>query len=488
MSTAATHFRSTRPTSTQSGVRRGSAPFLLVVASLLGLMIVGFRQAELEQLPLRLVAVLILAVAVLLGTLIVKASHQGFWSLAFLLYLALTLFHLGLYVRPALLGEKTIKLSLLSYASVWYTDAAMVRAGVVVLLALLAYGLGVGVRTWTQEVSKAGDEQEAGADGRSLSGVADVGALAVLLGVAGWLVLSLTVVGRTFFLNGYLSFLSATATYPFSFCYLLISVGSTLCALRPRRTLVRMAIGAFVLFAILALMIGIRGEVLIPLTAAAAVFARNPAHQPVLERLRRPAARLVVILALIGVLLGISIVQQVRVAGVQALGGSTVVEASPLQAVDEMGYSIRVVITTLAWHEDLREPYRLGDTYYAPPLRVLARVTGAERREAAQDYQLMNVEIADRVGSIGGSMIAEAQHNFGRLGAVVVLTLVGAAAAGVIPHRRSAWGQAILGLIGLLALMHVRNSFAPLFVWGSAGLVLVLCGLVLSKFYPRDFP
>ena len=93
----------------------------------------------------------------------------------------------------------------------------------------------------------------------------------------------------------------------------------------------------------------------------------------------------------------------------------------------------------------------------------------------------MNVEIADRVGPIGGSMIAEAEHNFGLLGVVIIMGLVGAAAAGGTSRRRSAWAQVVMGIIGLLALMHVRNSFAPLFVWGSAALMLAFCGLVLSR-------
>ena len=469
--------------------RVASTPILLTVTPLLGLLPVALLQSELERMPLRLVAVLTIAVAALIGVLILKAAPQGFWSITFLLYLVLCLFHLGLYVRPALLGEKAIKLSLVTYDRIWYTDAAMARAGVVVLLGLLAYGFGAGVRSW-RRYSRAGESEPEPEQGdsaaRSLSGVADVGALAVLVGVTGWLYLSYTLVGQTFFLNGYLGFLSATAERSIHLCYLLISVGTTFGALRPRRPLVRMATVAFCLFAVLALMIGLRSEVLIPFTAAVAVLARDPANRPVLDRLRRPAARLAVGLAVIGLLVGISFVQQVRIAGIQALsGGSTHVEASALDAVDEMGHSIRVVITSLEWHEDLQEPYLLGETYYSPPIRAFARLMGADREEAATGYSLMNVEIADRVGPIGGSMIAEAEHNFGLPGVVLIMGLVGAAAAGGNSRRRSAWAQVVMGIVGLLALMHVRNSFAPLFVWGSAALMLACCGLALSRLYPR---
>lgn len=468
-------------------LRVGSAPLLLTVLSLLGLLIVVPLQTQLGLIPLRQVAVLTLAVDVLLGMLILKAAPQGFWSISFLLFFVLSLFHLGLYVRPALFGELSSGLSLVTYTRIWYTDAAMARAGVVVLLGLLAYGFGAGVRTlWRHPRAESLQPEQTASAARSLSGIADVGAVALLAGVGGWMYLSLTVIGPTFVLNGYLRFLTATADYPLSICYLLISVGTTLSALRPRRRLVQLAAIAFGVFVLLALMVGIRGEVLIPLTAALAVMARDPTNRPVLDRLRRPAARLAAGLALIGLLVGISFVQQVRIAGIQGLsGGSTTVDASALSAVDEMGYSIRVVITSVEWHEDLQEPYRFGQTYYSPPVRALARLVGTDRVEAATDYSLMNVEIANRVGPIGGSMIAEAEHNYGRPGVIAILGLIGAAAASATSSRRSAWGQAAMGIIGLMALMHVRNSFAPLFAWGSAALMLAFLGLMLSRLYPR---
>src|SRR5918998_1637798 len=332
-----------------------SASVLLTGLSLLGLLTTALFQAELAQAPLRPLAVLTLAVALLLGVLILRAAPQGFWSIGFLLYLVLSLFHLGLYVRLALLGEKSSMLSRVAYDGIWYTDAAMARAAVVVLLGLLGYGFGAGIRSWRHgsRTERIEPGQSEGSE-RSLSAIADVGAIAVLCGVGGWLYLSVVVVGPSFFLTGYVNFLSATAKQPISIFYLLISVGAITAALRPRRLLVRMATVAFCLFAILALMVGIRGEVLIPFTAAVAVFARDPANRRVLDRLRRPAARFVVAVGVIGLLLGISFVQQVRIAGVQALSsGSVNVEASALNAVDEMGYSIRVVITSLEWHEDL---------------------------------------------------------------------------------------------------------------------------------------
>ncbi|WP_375423623.1 O-antigen polysaccharide polymerase Wzy [uncultured Friedmanniella sp.] len=483
MSAATSELSRHSPAATRR-LRLEVAPTALTGLSLLGLVLAAAYQTDLERLPLRAMAILVLAVAVAVGTGVLAVARQGFWSLSFLLYLVLSLFHLGLFVRPALLGEESPSLTRLVYAEIWWTDPAMVRAAAVVLLGLLAYGAGVGLRALLRPVERVQDG--ARADPRYLAGIADAGAVTLTVGVVGWLVVSVAALGPLFFLSSYRGYLTATAnTSAPSICYLMISVGLTLSALRIRRRASRTGLVAFAVFGLLGLPIGLRGEVLIPLTAAIAVLARDEDNRSLLVWLRRPAARLVVVLGLVAVLFGISLVQQVRSGGLGGLGSRTAaIDASPLGAVDEMGYSIRVVITSLEWHEDLREPYRDGDTYYSPLVRVADRVLGLPRPDAATDYSLMNVEISDRIGPIGGSMIAEADHNFGRAGVVVVLGLLGAVVSGS-GLRRSAWNSAVMGLLGLMAVMHVRNSFAPLFTWTAAGLLVALAGMAAGLLYPR---
>ena len=468
-------------------------PGVLTVVSLTGLLVLVSLQTEAQQLELRPLSWLIISMALVLGALIRKAEPDGSWSLSFLLYTVLCLFHLGLYLRPALDGSKAPALGMTVYLRIWYTDAAMVRAGLVTLLALLAYGLGVGTRCWvnSRREPPVVAATVAGTDQRPAAAISDVGALALMAGVVGWWTLSLRAAGATFYLQDYLSFLSATSGSGLTVTYLMISLGVTLIAVNVRRRLSKLAAATFALFALPAFMIGLRGEVLLPLTAALAVFARDPHNRKILQKSRSPFVRLGAIAGVVILLFGISFVQQVRLSGLadyRQSGRPT--EASALGAIEEMGFTLRVVVTSLEWHEDLREPYQKGQTYVAPAGRAAARVLGLPRPDASNDYRLMNVEVAQRVGPIGGSMVAEADHNFGRAGVIGVLLVVGLAAASVGLRNVGAWRNAAIGLAGLLALIHVRNSFAPLFGWATAGALLLVAGLVVSRFYrpPRDQP
>lgn len=475
--------------------RRSSAavPLALLATSLVCLLVVLTFANGLERLPIRVAAPLFVGGAVVLGELIRRSVRSQARSLAFLVYVVLCVFHLGLYLQPALTGTMATGLGTIVYWSDWYTEAALVRAGVVVLTGLLGYAGAVGLVSWLGPQCRAGAEPAAERKGsyptRSAAALSDVGTGLLLIGVASWWFISVSQLGVSFVFGDYLRYLSATASQPLPYVYLAISVGTVLAAVRLRRRTGVVAVLAFLVFAVPGFVIGLRSEVLIPLVAAIPVWCRDPRNRHLLARLQRPGARLLLAGALVALLLGISFVQQVRLTGLQAVPSGTDRRVSALAAVQEMGYTIRVVITSLTWHDDLHEPYRHGATYVAPVIRAAERVLGLPRPEAEHDYGLMNVEIANRVGPIGGSMIGEAHHNFGEPGVIAVLALVGGLAAGIDRPRLSVWRAAWLGVVGLLALMHVRNSFAPLFAWGLAGTLAILAAMALSRLYrPRESP
>ena len=81
---------------------------------------------------------------------------------------------------------------------------------------------------------------------------------------------------------------------------------------------------------------------------------------------------------------------------------------------------------------------------------------------------MFNVEIANRVGQIGGSPVAEAFHNFGTVGVVLFMAVLGALLVRL--ERRS---DAVVGVVLLPLLIQVRNSFAPVPVQIGIGLLLV---------------
>src|SRR5699024_3301914 len=116
-------------------------------------------------------------------------------------------------------------------------------------------------------------------------------------------------------------------------------------------------------------------------------------------------------------------------------------------------------------------------TYLVPIQRIFQRVLWLERIPGDQDYGLMNVEVADRVGQIGGSMLGEAHHNFGAIGIMFVLFIVGFTAALFQTRKATPLSLALTGLVAGPALMHVRNSFAPIVSW-----VLIAGGLLITAF------
>lgn len=484
-------WRRTAASSTQARPVRGPAgtPMLLTTVSGSGLLLVLAFGPTLPLLPIRVVSLLLVAATVVLGLLVARSVRSRLHSVAFLLYVVICVFHVGLFVPPAVTGRLAAGFQQWGYTGGWYTEPSMSRAAVVVLDGLLGYATGVGLLTWlvpaVRAVRSGGPAERGEYRPKVAAAAGDVGTGLLGVGVVAWYLISVSTLGPGFMLGNYLGYLSATADQPLPMVYLVISVGTVLAAVRLRRRMGVVAIVAFAAFALPAFVIGLRVEVLIPLVAAVPVWCRDPRNRATLLRWSRPAARVLAAGVLVGLLLAISLVQQVRLTGLQGAADAPQHQVSALAALQEMGYTIRVVVTTQSWHQDLHEPFRYGSTYYTPLVRATQRVLGLRRLEADVDYGLMNVEIAQRVGPAGGSVIAEADHNFGVPGVIGVLALLGAVAAGVDRPRPSVWGSTAVGLFGLLALMHVRNSFAPLFAWGAAGLVAVAAAVVLSRLY-RD--
>jgi hypothetical protein len=214
--------------------------------------------------------------------------------------------------------------------------------------------------------------------------------------------------------------------------------------------------------------LGLRGEVLFPLVAVVGVLGCERR----LWRARRFWAGCVL------VLMAIAFVSSVRLTGVAASHGAGF---SPFAALEEMGHSVRPLTASVKWHEHAREPYLHGSTYVAPIDRQVRALAGSPIPAARNDYRLMNVEISRRLGPVGGSVIAEAHHNSGLPGVVAVMTVVGGLAGVLFRHPRSPIRIALSGVVAVLLMMHIRNSFAPLPIWGALGCLSIVAGLVVGK-------
>lgn len=209
----------------------------------------------------------------------------------------------------------------------------------------------------------------------------------------------------------------------------------------------RVAWVLFAAYAALVFPLGLRGEVLFPLVAMLVVEVRR-------GRRVRPlwtAGGAVAVMTLIG------IVRLSRAGGFGALLSTSTI-ASPMDAVAEMGYSLRPTVVVLEWHSQ-GEPLRGGDTFLAVPARTLQRLLGES--PPAFDTRLFNVEILSRAGPIGGSPVAEGYHNFGLAGVIGVMALLGLLVAALTRKHPTPTSDAFFGAIFVILLTDVRNSFAP---------------------------
>lgn len=443
---------------------------MLLVASWLFVLLL--LQQDFGTVTLRTISVLLLTTEGVIGVCIFAIDRRRAWSFPFLFYLILVLFHTGLYISTAIFGELPSTYATDTWR--WFTDEAAVRSAYILLIAVCCYALGYGVSALlsNRQTSSIGTHELVHkADTGARFGIVDVGGLLTVASVAAWFGLSIVNIGFTFFLESYQTFLGSTAsTGGLVWAYLGISLGVPLCALGPARFMGKVGLIAFAVFGVPAFMVGLRGEVLFPLVAVLSVLGCKGR----LWRFRTLLVGSLVVLTLI------SLVSRIRALGTASIDRLSV-SASPFAAIEEMGYSIRPLVFSIGWHEIGSEPYLDGITYWAPIERQLLSLLGQPVVSASADYRLMNVEILDRIGPIGGSIIAEAHHNGGLPGVVIVLFLVGLLVGRLFRHPDAPIRVAVSGVIAVLLLMHVRNSFAPIPVWAVIGMVLIVMGVALGR-------
>ncbi|MGD7788746.1 O-antigen polysaccharide polymerase Wzy [Propionibacteriaceae bacterium Y1700] len=447
---------------------------LLLAAAIINLALLLVFSDGFASLSLRMVATIMLVGEVVLGALIARVDQRGVWSFPFLFYLILAIFHSGLYLAPALLNHAP--LSLTQSDGLWYVSPQIERAGYLVAIGMACYALGFALSGMLPQGRKDRRSDEGGASesAKTRDGIVDVGCAMVVACVGAWFAIGAISGGPFFFIGSYLSFLQTTGGSALPWIYLGMAMGLTMCALDLNRGTGRVGIIAFALFSMPAFVLGLRGEVMFPAVAAMAVAGAT----------RKILSTRTFVLACLIALLGISFVAQVRIAGISSVG-STEVVVSPIRAVEEMGYSVRPLTASIEWHEAGREPYLRGGTYIGPIDRQVNGLLGRPVPDATRDPRMMNVEIAERVGNIGGSIMAEAHHNWGGRGVGLVLLLVGGVSGRMFRPGMGPVGLALSGVLAVLLLMHVRNSFAPLPAWAAVGAFLVISGVLLGKLHTR---
>lgn len=421
------------------------------------------------QFDLRLLSVLLLSTVVTVGWLLLRTTASQ-WSAAFLCFLPLAIFHVGLFVQPAITGRLPDFVE--STGSFWFVRADHNLPVALIAVGLSAFGLGTILVRLPEPAAIPKLLGLNRAFIRESKVYAACGASLLVGSVLAWFVLGALSAGPLFFLQSYGRYLDATEGGLTGVTYIGIGIGLTLTVQNTRTSISKVGIVTFICFAMAGYPLGLRGEVLMPGVAAIIVYMC----------IREDRPRWLLLVGSAVILLTIPVVKELRKLGIGQTSEGIEVDFNFLEGIEEMGASARVVYTSVDWHVLNNESFRFGETYYTYGYRILRSLLGLDNIPARLDYGLMNVEVSSRVGNIGGSLIAEAHHNFGLLGVVIVPLLLGLAVSIAAANVRNSTGLAFLGLVTVCIMMHVRNTFGPLLLWAVVGVaVIVLAKIVLAS-------
>jgi hypothetical protein len=291
------------------------------------------------------------------------------------------------------------------------------------------------------------------------------GSLLVLGTIAGWSVIVLTTGGTGGFFASYADYRQVTGDFGavLGVIWLVLGCGIVLSVTGSSGRLRTSAGVAFAALTVIALPMGLRGEVMFRGVAALVAAARCG---------RGLSNRNTIALGL-ALLALIPIVREVRQTGLSGLSHA-VVEPRIYEGLAEMGASLHPVEKVVRWHAE-GEDFERGRSYWAPIERAAARVLpGITVAAAEDDLRITNVLVTDRVGAIGFSPVAEAYRNFGPLGVVAVLALLGAAMGAIDTIRDRRTAVLTLAIVYVPLLVNIRNSFVPVPAHCAAGLALIL--------------
>lgn len=396
-------------------------------------------------------SLLLLLTTLTCAAAIIGTAPEGQWSLAFLTFLSLYLFHAGLFLTPALTGGPPRVFERLSPGWWDLTDLPLLASYVAVGLTAFCVGALMANRLWGDRTRRS--IIPAPPDGSSLAAlsmrrsIAAIGSLMMIASVVAWFAINIEASGPAFFLQRYRDYLDGVAGTPVGTTITAIAISLPMVVQDLRDRLSRIGVGAFALFALAGLPLGLRGEVLMPLVVAVAVVMTYITKRP----------RWLLAGASIVIFITITVVRQLRQVGLGNLGDA-VITVNPLDSIEELGYSVRVLAYSLQWHEIGGEPFALGQTYVHPVVRNLNTVFGIQNPEASSDLGLFNSVIRSRIGEVGGSVMGEAHFNFGLTGIAAILMLWGIAIAGSSARAHGPMGVAIAAVIGVLFILQVRDA------------------------------
>ncbi len=444
---------------------RATRPTHLLSAAIAGvvLVVLWLSTGFLRDLDLPLLCLVTLAgVAVALAA-VFRTSPRGVWSASSVYLAVYSVFHFG--VAPAVGLGLSYSFDMEQALSQWLYAPAAREALVLSLMGLVACFLGIVVvpDTSPAEASVSSNDPE-------ISRLLLMVGLFLIAGcITAWFFYAIGSRGADLLFGSYVAFLAATADAPLSLVYYGIGLGMTLLAASPPGAWRRLGIGLFVVWTLFALPLGLRGEVLFPTAAALVIEARR----------RIPLSGRTLVILVITLLFVIAFVREVRQAGLRGFDPDEI-RVTPVDALVEMGGSLRPVAEVVRWHES-GDVFLYGAGYWAPFERALYRVIpdlASQRVDASYDERLSNILVQYRIGFIGFSPVAEAYRNGGAIVVVLAMFLVGLIVGWLDHVPATPEAQAVVGVVFVPLLLQIRNSFTPVPFQVLTGVLVIMMILV----------
>jgi hypothetical protein len=395
----------------------------------------------------------------ILSALLAYTLPKGIWSICFIFFSAFSIFHGGLVFVSAigLITDKDILYSI----SFWFHRTETVYAIYLMNFTMLIYALTA--VTFSKKASTTYDNL----DLRLIKRFHHIGGALLLFMITTFLLIGFA----TGALQSYTAYLtvinqSPLVTLLFVYIYLFMGMAVVFVSVSYRPGFGYLYFLAFAIWAVIAFKVGLRGEVMFPTCVAAAILGRR----------KIPIGTFKLSLMIFMMLIAIVIVKNARLSG----DYSEIDNMNPLNALAEMGSSLRTVQEVVKWRN---EGFKLlyGASYWAPFERQLALFLPIERPPAKKDKRLLNVVVQEKAGPIGFSPVAEAYLNFGEKGIIFIAFILGISLAKFDSIASTVRADTLIGVALIPLFIMIRNSFTFIPVQTIMGIIIALIILQLAK-------
>lgn len=446
-----------------------------VLVGLAGILLVLTAGDSIAGMSIRQASVLLLAVGLMVYFVLCRQNRQGAWSTASMAFLVLFLFHAGLFVEISVSGSLR---ETFDFHSEWMVPPIAQQVIAIVIVAFLSFLVGASLPAaltsrgvFVPRVARANVSDQDDLAYRTVA--ARTGALLVVAGVVFWFYENVSEDGWLFFTLGYRNFFASSRELDTSVTVLPILLGLGLVAQRVRIASSGIALVFFAVYATVSLLVGAR---IYPMSGLVILLV-------VLGLRRKMPSSWWLLGGVVAALAAVSVIRSFRNDGLAAARGTALL-VDPTAALAELGSTVKVVAVSYQWHDVGNESYALGLTFLNPLIRGFNTLFGRPNVEGSADPGSFVNVIASREGQIGGSIVAEAHHNWGLIGVIFTVGVWAFALSAASHMAKSSLSMSVTALILVLFLIQVRGFFGPIPALAIVGTLIVAATRLFARRRP----